>query len=38
MRQVLQNYRTGEIKVDEVPAPALRNGAVLVANQLCAVS
>jgi polar amino acid transport system substrate-binding protein len=38
MRQVLQNYRTGEIKVDEVPAPALRNGAVLVANRYSLIS
>jgi hypothetical protein len=30
MRQVLQNYRTGEVWVEEVPAPALRSGAVLV--------
>ncbi len=38
MRQVLQNYRTGEIKVEEVPAPALRSGAVLVANRYSLIS
>lgn len=32
MRQVLQNYRTGEARVDGVPAPALRSEAVLVSN------
>jgi polar amino acid transport system substrate-binding protein len=38
MRQVLQNYRTGEVKVDDVPAPALRSGAVLVANRYSLIS
>jgi threonine dehydrogenase-like Zn-dependent dehydrogenase len=38
MRQVLQNYRTGEVRVDEVPAPALRSGAVLVANRYSLIS
>jgi len=38
MRQVLQSYRTGEVKVSEVPAPALRRGAVLVANRFSLIS
>jgi predicted dehydrogenase/threonine dehydrogenase-like Zn-dependent dehydrogenase len=38
MRQVLQNYRTGEVRVDDVPAPALRSGAVLVANRYSLIS
>jgi len=38
MRQVLQNYRTGEVWVEEVPAPALRSGAVLVANRFSLIS
>jgi threonine dehydrogenase-like Zn-dependent dehydrogenase len=38
MRQVLQNYRTGEVRVDEVPAPALRSGSVLVANRYSLIS
>ena len=38
MRQVLQNYRTGEVRVDEVPVPALRGGAVLVANRYSLIS
>ncbi len=38
MRQVLQNYRTGEVRVDDVPAPAVRSGAVLVANRCSLIS
>ncbi|MGQ9882327.1 MAG: bi-domain-containing oxidoreductase [Armatimonadota bacterium] len=38
MKQVLQNYRSGEIRVEEVPAPALRSGAVLVANRYSLIS
>ncbi|OYT68457.1 MAG: oxidoreductase, partial [Armatimonadetes bacterium CP1_7O] len=38
MRQVLQNYRTGEVRVEAVPAPALRMGAVLVANRYSLIS
>ena len=38
MRQVLQNYRTGEVKVEDVPTPALRSGAVLVANRYSLIS
>src|SRR4030095_5143858 len=30
MKQVVQNYRTGELKVEELPPPALRPGGVLV--------
>jgi len=30
MKQVVQNYRTGELKVEELPTPALRPGGVLV--------
>jgi predicted dehydrogenase len=32
MRQVVQNFRSGELKVDEVPAPTVRSGGLLVAN------
>ncbi len=38
MKQVLQNYRTGEVRVEEVPAPSLRPGAVLVANRCSLIS
>jgi predicted dehydrogenase/threonine dehydrogenase-like Zn-dependent dehydrogenase len=38
MRQVLQNYRTGEVRVEDVPAPALRGGTVLVANRYSLIS
>lgn len=38
MKQVLQNYRSGEIRVEEVPAPALRSGSVLVANRYSLIS
>ncbi len=30
MKQVVQNFRTGELKVEELPPPALRAGGVLV--------
>ena len=30
MKQVVQNYRTGELKVDDVPAPTVSTGCVLV--------
>src|SRR6185295_1445681 len=30
MKQVIQNFRTGELKVEELPPPALRAGGVLV--------
>ncbi|HSN25129.1 MAG TPA: zinc-binding alcohol dehydrogenase, partial [Kofleriaceae bacterium] len=38
MKQVVQNYRTGELLVDDVPAPALRAGGVLVQVVVSAVS
>lgn len=38
MKQVLQNYKTGEVKVEEVPPPSLRNGAVLTAVRRSLIS
>lgn len=38
MQQVVQNYRTGELKLDEVPSPACRNGGVLVQTAYSLVS
>ncbi len=32
MRQLLQNHRTGELRVEEIPAPALQPGRVIVRN------
>ncbi|OQX53149.1 MAG: oxidoreductase, partial [Candidatus Cloacimonas sp. 4484_209] len=36
MKQVIQNYRTGEIKLEEVPVPLCKSGGVLVQN-VCSV-
>ncbi len=38
MKQVTQNYRTGQLKVAEVPAPRTGEGAVLVANCVSLIS
>jgi polar amino acid transport system substrate-binding protein len=38
MKQVVQNYRTGELLVDDVPRPALRAGGLLVQTVVSAVS
>ncbi len=38
MKQVVQNYRSGILKVDDVPAPVLREGGLLVANQASLIS
>ena len=38
MKQLLQNLRTGELKIEEVPAPALRPGGVVVRNHYSLVS
>ncbi|HTN42236.1 MAG TPA: bi-domain-containing oxidoreductase [Nitrospiria bacterium] len=38
MKQIVQNYRTGLLKVDQLPAPALRPGGVLVANRFSLIS
>ena len=32
MKQLIQNYRTGELKLTEVPVPIVRSGGVLVRN------
>lgn len=32
MRQVVQNFRSGELRVKDVPAPGVRSGQLLVAN------
>jgi len=38
MRQVVQNYRTGKLSVEDVPAPALRPGGLLIRTSCSAVS
>src|SRR5690349_9670527 len=38
MKQVVQNYKTGELLVDDVPRPALRAGGLLVQTAVSAVS
>src|SRR5215471_7168125 len=38
MKQVVQNYRTGELKVDELPPPALKPGGVLVRTSYSLIS
>ncbi len=38
MKQILQNYKTGELKLDDVPVPCLKAGGVLVKNEFSLVS
>jgi predicted dehydrogenase/threonine dehydrogenase-like Zn-dependent dehydrogenase len=38
MKQLIQNFKTGELYVDEVPIPSLTEGFVLVANQYSLIS
>lgn len=38
MKQVIQNFKTGELYVDEVPRPALSDGMVLVENKFSLIS
>jgi len=38
MKQLLQNYKTGELKLEDVPAPALKPGGVLIKNHYSLVS
>jgi len=38
MKQVIQNYKTGQLKLEEVPMPAIRPGGVLVQNAHSVIS
>ena len=38
MKQILQNYKTGELRLADVPRPALRAGGVLVATRASLIS
>jgi predicted dehydrogenase/threonine dehydrogenase-like Zn-dependent dehydrogenase len=38
MKQLIQNFKTGELYVDEVPKPSLSSGTVLVENEFSLIS
>lgn len=38
MKQVTQNYRSGELRLEDVPAPRLQSGGLLVANHFSLIS
>jgi predicted dehydrogenase/threonine dehydrogenase-like Zn-dependent dehydrogenase len=38
MKQVIQNMKTGEIKVDNIPEPAIRPGGIIVKNHFSLIS
>src|ERR1051325_3121322 len=38
MKQITQNFRSGELSLQDVPAPALRDGGVLVHNSFSLIS
>jgi len=38
MKQLIQNYKTGKLRVEEVPSPALKSGGVLVRNVFSLIS
>ncbi len=38
MKQLIQNFKTGELYVDEVPVPSLSNGFVLIENKFSLIS
>lgn len=38
MKQIIQNYKTGEVKVEEVPAPILKKGGVIVRTSYSVIS
>ncbi len=38
MKQIVQNYRTGELQVEEVPAPNLQSDGLLVATEFSLIS
>lgn len=38
MKQVIQNFRNGELRVEEVPQPQLRPGGILVQNRFSLIS
>ena len=38
MKQIFQNYKTGEVRLEEVPAPACKHGGILVRTLFSAIS
>ena len=38
MKQLIQNFKTGDLYVDEVPMPAIKEGMVLVENHFSLIS
>ena len=38
MKQIVQNYKTGELKLEEAPIPSIKAGGILVKNQCSLVS
>ena len=38
MKQLIQNYKSGELYVEELPIPSIMNGYVLIANQYSLIS
>jgi polar amino acid transport system substrate-binding protein len=38
MKQITQNYKTGELRIEEVPFPLIRKGGVLVRNHFSIIS
>lgn len=38
MKQILQNYKTGELKLEDVPVPYIKSGGVLVKNRYSLIS
>ncbi|HLU89085.1 MAG TPA: hypothetical protein VKZ51_04580, partial [Cyclobacteriaceae bacterium] len=38
MKQVIQNFKSGELYVDEVPLPSVSKGMVLVENEYSLIS
>ena len=38
MKQVIQNFKTGELYVDEIPPPSISEGMVLVENKFSLIS
>mgnify|MGYP003547753693 FL=1 len=38
MKQVIQNFKTGELYVDDVPLPSLSEGMVLIENRFSLIS
>ena len=38
MKQLIQNFKTGELKIEEVPVPAIKKGGVIVRNHASLIS